>query len=166
MESSASQSNQTTSRLDALTEKYPLLFTKQEQEPFTLFGFECGDGWYNILAAAFDALYAPFRNAQNSVTWYTKSVQKDPDDEKAQEHLQAAIAKLDATQGALPLFVQIKEKFGTLCMYYDGGDARASGIVDMAENMSSCTCEVCGAPATTRPGRWVVTLCDAHATKK
>ena len=38
-----------------MTEKYPLLFTKQEQEPFTLFGFECGDGWYNILAAAFDA---------------------------------------------------------------------------------------------------------------
>jgi hypothetical protein len=166
MEPSASEPNQESSRLQTLTERYPLLFTKQEQEPFALFGFECRDGWYNILAAAFDAIYSPFKNAQRDVAWYTKSIQTNPDDEQARENLQKAINKLDDVQSNLPLFVQIKEKFGSLRMYHDGGDARAAGIVDMAETLSSCTCEVCGAPATTRSGRWVSTLCDTHATKK
>ena len=157
----SSESSQT-SRLEALTERYPLLFTKGEQEPFTLFGFECGDGWYNILHAAFDALYSPFKNAQMRMKWCVEQTQKHPDDEKARAQAQEAIEHLDACQQALPLFVQIKEKFGSLRMYYDGGDARAAGIVDMAETLSSCTCEVCGATATTRLGRWVSTLCDVH----
>ena len=164
METSASSSNQT-SRLEALTEQYPLLFTRQEQEPFTLFGFECSEGWYNILYAAFDALYSPFKNAQSRMKWCVEQMQKHPDDEKAKEQAQQAIEHLDACQQALPIFVQIKQKFGSLRMYYDGGDARAAGIVDMAETLSCCSCEVCGAPATTRPGRWVSTLCDAHTSK-
>jgi hypothetical protein len=161
MEASASESNQP-SRLQSLTEQYPLLFTKGEQEPFTLFGFECGDGWYNILYAAFDALYSPFENAQTRMKWCVEQMRKHPDDEKLQIQAQQAIEHLDACQQALPVFVQIKEKFGSLRMYYDGGDARAAGIVDMAETLSSCSCEVCGAPATTQPGRWVSTLCPQH----
>ena len=164
MEASASESNQT-NKLEALTERYPLLFTKQEQEPFTLFGFECQDGWYNILYAAFDALYSPFKNAQSRMKWCVEQMQKYPDDEKAKEQAQQAIEHLDACQQALPLFVQIKEKFGSLRMYYDGGDARAAGIVDMAETLSSCSCEVCGSPATTQLGRWFSTLCPQHAKK-
>jgi hypothetical protein len=164
METSAQQPNQK-NKLENLVERYPLLFTRVEQEPFTLFGFECGDGWYNILASAFDALYTPFRSAKRNVEWYTKSIEKNPDDVLAREHLQNAITKLDEIQNDLPVFVQIKEKFGSLRMYHDGGDTRAAGIVDMAETLSSCTCEKCGAPATTRLGRWVSTLCDVHASK-
>jgi hypothetical protein len=32
-----------------LVEKYNHLFTKGELEPFAMFGFECGDGWYPLL---------------------------------------------------------------------------------------------------------------------
>jgi hypothetical protein len=95
--------------------------------------------------------------------WCVEHMQKHPDDEKLQTQARQAIEQLDACQQALPVFVQIKEKFGSLRMYYDGGDARAAGIVDMAETLSSCSCEVCGAPATTQPGRWVSTLCPQHA---
>lgn len=57
---------------------------------------------------------------------------------------------------------QIKEKFGGLRFYYDGGDDTVSGMVTMAEELASKTCEKCGAPGKVRPGGWITTLCDAH----
>ena len=61
---------------------------------------------------------------------------------------------------------QIKEKFGTLRFYYDGGDETISGMVTMAEAISSVTCEVCGSPGKLRQGGWLRTLCDEHEVKK
>jgi hypothetical protein len=58
---------------------------------------------------------------------------------------------------------QVKEKFGTLRFYYDGGDDIIDGMVRMAEGMSGCTCEECGKPGGRRSGGWIVTLCDEHA---
>ncbi len=42
--------------------------------------------------------------------------------------------------------IQIKEKFGTLRLYCDGGDEYISGIIRYAEIISAVICEVCGAP--------------------
>lgn len=41
--------------------------------------------------------------------------------------------------------VQVKEKFGTLRFYYDGGDRTVQDLVNLAESMSARTCEICGA---------------------
>jgi hypothetical protein len=57
---------------------------------------------------------------------------------------------------------QIKEKFGTLRFYYDGGDEHISGIASMGEAMSEITCEVCGAKGELRQGTWLKVLCDEH----
>jgi hypothetical protein len=57
---------------------------------------------------------------------------------------------------------QIKEKFGGLRFYYDGGDERISGLVDMAETWANHTCETCGNKGQKRSGGWVRTLCDFH----
>jgi len=57
---------------------------------------------------------------------------------------------------------QIKEKFGGLRFYYDGGDEYISGMVAMAEVWASRTCEVCGDPGKSRSGGWIKTLCDKH----
>ena len=57
---------------------------------------------------------------------------------------------------------QIKEKFGGLRFYYDGGDEYISGMVQMAEIWASHTCEVCGDPGKQRGGGWIKTLCDQH----
>ncbi len=60
--------------------------------------------------------------------------------------------------------VQVKEKFGGLRFYYSGGDSSyIRGVVDMAEQMSYRTCEVCGAPGKSNGGPYVRTLCDKHA---
>lgn len=58
------------------------------------------------------------------------------------------------------LFTQIKEKYGTLRMYSDGGDAYTDGIIAMAEAMSGVTCELCGAPGKLKGGGWLTTRCD------
>jgi hypothetical protein len=57
---------------------------------------------------------------------------------------------------------QIKEKFGGLRFYYDGGDDVINGMVRMAEAWAGHTCEECGAPGTSRDGGWIKTLCDTH----
>ena len=58
---------------------------------------------------------------------------------------------------------QVKEKFGGLRFYYDGGDGYVSGVVNFAEALSERTCEVCGNPGVARGPGWVSTRCDAHA---
>ena len=57
---------------------------------------------------------------------------------------------------------QIKEKFGGLRFYYDGGDAVVDGMVRMAESWAARSCEKCGKPGERRGGGWIRTLCDEH----
>lgn len=57
---------------------------------------------------------------------------------------------------------QIKEKFGGLRFYYEGGDEYIAGLVRMAESWAAMTCEDCGNPGTHRSGGWMRTLCDRH----
>lgn len=120
----------------ALVEKYPLIFKNRYgdmKETLMCWGFECGDGWYQIL----DSLCA---NIQSHINWQNKQEEKVP--------------QVVATQ--------VKEKFGGLRFYYDGGDDEISGMVRMAESWAAHTCEECGAPGTMRQGGWIRTLCDTH----
>ena len=57
---------------------------------------------------------------------------------------------------------QVKEKFGGLRFYYDGGDDYVDGLVRMAEAWADKTCEVCGKPGKRRNTGWVRNLCDEH----
>jgi len=57
---------------------------------------------------------------------------------------------------------QVKEKFGDLRFYVDNADEYQRGMITLAETMSECTCETCGAIGTMKadPRGWVSTLCD------
>jgi hypothetical protein len=57
---------------------------------------------------------------------------------------------------------QIKEKFGGLRFYYQGGDEQVHGMVRMAEAWAANCCEECCAPGIRRSGGWIRTLCDLH----
>ena len=57
---------------------------------------------------------------------------------------------------------QIKEKFGGLRFYYDGGDEQIRGMVSMAESWAAHSCEECGAPGTSGGKGWIKTLCPQH----
>lgn len=59
---------------------------------------------------------------------------------------------------------QIKEKFGTLCFYWEGDIPNGDAIVDEAETESRRTCELCGSPGHLRSkAGWLKTLCNACA---
>jgi hypothetical protein len=61
---------------------------------------------------------------------------------------------------------QVKEKFGGLRFYVEGGDEYTNGLISMAEAMSEHTCEVCGHPGETRHGGWIKVLCDEHHAER
>ncbi len=69
-------------------------------------------------------------------------------------------------------FVQIKEKWGTLRIYYDGGYSEmVQKYVRCAEAASGWTCEVCGLsnPNIIKPcrsGGWIRTRCSACLAKE
>jgi hypothetical protein len=119
-----------------LCEKYPEIFADRRKpmtETAMCWGFEHGDGWYNIL----DRLCA---NIQHYIEWKNRDGDTVPQ----------VVAE------------QVKEKFGTLRFYYRGGDDYIRGLVNMAEAVTEVTCEECGAPGKTRGVGWIYTACDAH----
>ncbi len=65
-------------------------------------------------------------------------------------------------------FSQIKEKYGTLRVYWDGrlspdADAQVEEAIALAEARSAVTCEVCGEEGRLRGGGWLTTRCAAHS---
>lgn len=100
-------------------------------------GISVGPGWWTIIETL-------CQNIQSYVDW--KSAQKEGCE-------QVVVA-------------QIKEKFGGLRFYYDGGDSTVSGMVRMAEAWAALTCESCGKPGKLRSDGWWRTVCDEHAGKE
>ena len=114
-------------------------FAKQMEERFPKMfanpygGFCCGEGWWPILEKLCS-------NIQSHIDWKNKKSEVVP---------QVTVA-------------QIKEKFGGLRFYYDGGDDEIRGMVRMAEAWAGNTCEDCGAPATKQTTGWIKNVCDKH----
>ena len=128
-----------------LCERFPQIFKDRSGDPratLMCFGFECGDGWFNII----DALC---RNINAHVNHKRHQHRDMSDDQFAEEHGVVA--------------VQVKEKWGGLRFYVNGSDDYVRGLIDMAEAISFRTCETCGDAGMPRKGGWVRTLCDKHA---
>lgn len=137
-----------------LCKNYPKIFKDRHgdaRETLMCFGFEIGDGWYNII----DSLC---KHIQFHIDWSYKKKQFDIDwnseNPEEQREIKEPVEQVVA--------IQIKEKFGGLRFYYDGGDDHISGLVRMAESWADHTCEVCGETGQSRKGGWIKTLCDKH----
>ena len=170
-----------------LCEKYPKIFANRHKpmtETAMCWGFDCGDGWYNII----DRLCG---NIQSHIDWKEKTRQhaieynemvtaaragdltaleayistySSPYREKVKNEILGE-GKLRHVPDSIPQVTadQVKEKFGTLRFYYTGGDEYIHGLSAMAESMSGVTCEECGSPGKVRTGGWLRALCDTHA---
>ena len=159
-----------------LVEKYPDFFRGRD-EPLTqslmAFGCECGDGWYELIEtfckfvkstlkhAGFVELKEEYRTGEHK--GHTHAPYIDPDFK----------------------FMQVKEKFGTLRLYYslqqpddpnkhmfneESIDSRYDqvwGAVHAYDNytdyLSGRTCEKCGNPGKLYTSGWYRTLCLEHA---
>jgi len=62
--------------------------------------------------------------------------------------------------------VQVKEKFGLLSFYMSRETEEMRSLIGEAEGKSASTCEECGQPGKLRGGRWLKTLCEAHAANR
>ena len=117
---------------------------KSMMETTMCWGFECGDGWFNLLNQLMS-------NIQHYTDWNNDNFAKG-----YKQYKQVPQVTLD----------QVKEKFGTLRFYYTGGDEHISGMVRMAESMSAVTCESCGNPGEQTRGGWIKTVCKPCNQKR
>ena len=70
-------------------------------------------------------------------------------------------------EGKDVVFDQVKEKYGSLRIYWSGpDDGFVEGVIAMAEEMSRQTCDRCGNRGSTRGTGWLVTTCDECEAKK
>lgn len=119
-----------------LVEKYPELFRDKDKPPtdsLMCFGCECDNGWYDIIESVCGIIAHHIRQ------------HRDPE----------SVAGFR--------WVQIKEKFGALRLYFIGGaDDYMLGVIDMAEDMSRGVCEICGNRGKVCGTGWFKALCPEH----
>jgi len=123
-----------------LCKVFPKIFAQRNlpmTETCMCWGFECGDGWFNIINQL-------CQNIQHHIDWKNKEKE--------------VVAQVVVSQ--------VKEKYGTLRFYYSGGDDTIDGMVSMAASMSGVTCEQCGNPGTQNYGGWITTLCETHREER
>lgn len=123
---------------EQLCNKYPLIFNLEKTPPGNpnrWWGFECGDGWFNII----DSLCACIQGHLDR--------KKDLTPEEKEEVQVRA--------------VQVKEKFGGLRFYCHGGDEEVYAMITVAEALSNKTCETCGSPGKKTNDGWIRTMCDS-----
>ena len=166
-----------------LCEKYPKMMVnrnKDMKETCMCWGFECGDGWFNILNQLMSQIqhHIDWKEKQragaikyNEMAAQAKAGNFDlfeetmkalPNDEYKEKRLAEIVAgDFRPVPESIPQVTldQVKEKFGTLRFYYQGGDDYISGMVSLAESMTAVTCENCGNPGSCRGGGWVHTYC-------
>ena len=169
-----------------LCKVYPKMMVNRDksmQETCMCWGFECGDGWFQILNQLMG-------NIQHHIDWKEKQrkwaieynemaaqckagnfdlfeeankslTNQDYKNERLAEIVAGDFREIPESIHQVTLD-QVKEKFGTLRFYYSGGDEYIHGLVSMAESMSGVTCETCGKPGTSTGGGWIKTACKEH----
>lgn len=121
-----------------MKESYPEMFSR----PYG--GIAVGKGWWPVISALCSNIYAHIEYVKNRREWAVKN------DHPVPELVPPVI------------ICQIKEKFGGLRFYYDGGDDQIHGMVQMAESWAARSCEECGAPGEPGGSGWIRTLCPTH----
>src|ERR1700722_2203808 len=114
---------------------YPPIFANTSNlSCINLFGFECGDGWFDILKELIERLKAILEDRANRI---------DTDED-------------------FPMVVsQVKEKYGTLRFYMSCSTDPMDDAIRYAEDRSMYTCEECGKPGTLgQKNHWYMTRCE------
>jgi len=141
-----------------------------------VFGIECDNGWYWILDNLFHMIETEIQistlnyNRINHYNHILASAKNGNMNDLISYFSDESLAMKEALDGNYlenseeVQFVrlnQIKEKWGSLRIYYDGGNETIKNYVEFAEAMSNSMCEVCGSTKNiqkTSDG-WVRTIC-------
>lgn len=124
-----------------LIQKYPKIFQDYEGNPGMVNWHGVPEGWLPII----DKLCG---SIQNYIDNYKRWI-KEKDEWVHPPQLTCT---------------QMKEKYGGLRFYYEGGDDLMEGMVVMAEYLCSNTCQDCGSEQDIgRTAGWITTLCRSCA---
>jgi hypothetical protein len=169
-----------------LCDKYPKIFKDRHGAPTSTamcWGFECGDGWFNIIDSLCELIQ---RHIDNSLEDHRRSIEWNSilfearagniapmmeyysklgyDKKDLDEAVNSALASTSYSEVLEPIeqvvALQVKEKFGSLRFYFVGGDSYIDGAVNMAEYMSRKTCNDCGNVGTRSMTGWVSVRCE------
>lgn len=116
--------------------KFPKLYRQaklSEMQTCMCWGFQCGDGWYQLL--------------------YNLS-------QKISDHVEL---NHDEFAEYYPEVSQVKSKYGMLRFNVDGADDEIHKMIDKAEKLADITCEDCGKEYDGKMknyGSWVYNMCD------
>jgi hypothetical protein len=143
---------------DKLYSKYPKIFVQKDwsiQESCMPWGIDTPDSWYSIIDCLCFRIqiicdkgrkeyirfpfggffYKLFKNARFYGILFTKKV-----------------AQVE--------FTQVKEKFGSLRVYYSGGDNYIDDLIYFAEDLTTEVCAVCGSNQNVESTNgWITFLC-------
>jgi len=153
---------------------FPKMFVnryKPMTETTMCWGFECGDGWFNIIDTLCWYLHHKYDDAKERYEYLSTRLGKpkwgDEVTSKSilvyQDDIDAAKAKMEEEAEKVPTVVQVKEKFGTLRFYVQSATPEQYNYISFAESMSGRTCETCGSPGKLLGRGWVYTACETHA---
>ena len=128
---------------------FPLLFDNRHKSPMEsclAFGLEIGDGWYDLVRSVCWMIKQHEDNKRWQKEWREKQNQDTTDEPEY-----------------FPVkFDQVKEKYGGLRLYFNGGDEYVEGLVSLAEAYSYHVCEICGNKGEANKGGWIAVRCEAH----
>ena len=148
-----------------LREKYKPLYERLS------WGFAIGDGWFNIINTLSARLCSDWLHAKYEYDEIASRIgQPEFEGQKVdtwnpiitQNMVDRRFAKMNEAYETIPRAIQVKEKFGGLRFYMNGGTESHNAFVSFAESMSDRTCEVCGERGKRRGGGWIRTLCNKH----
>lgn len=131
------------------TEKMETKFPKMFENRYG--GFAIGAGWWHIVETLCGEIHS-YTEWKNNTRKHL--LENNPHNVTIPEEVPQVVIE------------QIKEKFGGLRFYYQGGNDYISGLVTMAEHWAGHTCEECGKPGRSRNGGWIKTLCDEHEAER
>lgn len=125
-------------KVDDLIKKYPKMFPVDENGKFTHL---LGFGFEDVWLKHLDTLMSCIQNYIDN-----------------NDHLKVSQVRVH----------QIKEKFGGLRFYFDGGDETIRGMIWLAEYQSQFLCERCYKPGILKENKrgWYLTLCKSHWKKE
>ena len=160
-----------------MKEKYPRYFGEGKRYG----GFAIGEGWYPVIESLVGQIdhYTKWRRNMRAndlrkqrakdkgmealIQFMVGKRDRTPTDWDIERAEDAMVDPINITPKVRWIHIeQIKEKFGGLRFYYQGGDEHISGMVTMAEAWAGRSCEHCGNKGERRSGGWIRTLCDEH----
>lgn len=156
-----------------LTQKYAPLYRDRYndmQSTAMCWGFEVGDGWFDIINNLSYQLCYNWLVAKDQYNWissrlgqslYNGTTNQD-NHVVTQMHVDQARSEMETQAEQVPVATQVKEKYGALRFYTDYATDAQQAYIDFAEGMSTRVCEVCGNRGKRKGYSWVTTRCRQH----